>query len=406
MTELPRSPAPVQERGLGTARRSSGAQVRTAAYEPQRPSLEMLRQLTDRRVFEQLLEADTLTRAAIAARTGISKPTISESVRRLIDAGLVSESGRQVGGRGRAGTSCYLRADTAAALAVSIGPDGVVVDTFDLKDQPLAHVEQPVSIPIEGRSLEPLLRDAVHAGVEATAGTIRSCVVSVAGPIDRRTGRLVELPHAPFLVGPFAPQEVLRDVGPRIEVDNDVNWAALAEHDHGNATDLTDFVLCYLGAGIGSAIMIGSAVVGGSRGLAGELAHALTTGPARRSLTLFECFAAWDLLAPGSDAIDVPRVRQILEGRSAADRRQRDAIAVAVAGAVHSVSALLDPEGILIGGPWGGTPGFLDLLADQVARAPQAAAELRPVGLTDAPYRHGVRIRAVAAARSAVADAF
>ena len=100
------------------------------ADEPQRPSLEMVRQLTDRRVFEQLLEAETLTRAEIAARTGISKPTISESVRRLIDAGLVGESGRQANARGRAGTYCHVRTDTAAAMAVSVGPDGVVIDTF------------------------------------------------------------------------------------------------------------------------------------------------------------------------------------------------------------------------------------------------------------------------------------
>ena len=62
------------------------------ASEPDRPTAEMLRRLTDRRVFEQLLDADSLTRAEIAARTGISKPTISESVRRLTDAGWWSRA--------------------------------------------------------------------------------------------------------------------------------------------------------------------------------------------------------------------------------------------------------------------------------------------------------------------------
>src|SRR3954464_3078894 len=113
------------------------------AEEPRRPSLEMLRRLTDRRVFEQLLEAESLTRAEIAARTGISKPTISESVRRLLDADLVVETGQQKGGRGRAGTYCRLRTDTTAALAVSVGPEGILVDTFDLKNRPIASVAQP-----------------------------------------------------------------------------------------------------------------------------------------------------------------------------------------------------------------------------------------------------------------------
>ncbi len=374
--------------------------------EPSRPSLEMVRQLTDRRVFEQLLQTDSLTRAAIAARTGISKPTISESVRRLIEAGVVAEDGPQVGGRGRAGTSCRLRPDAAAALAVSVGPDGVVVDSFDLLGGALGHVEQPVPPPpLEGRELAPLLREAVRAAVALTPGVVRSCAVSVAGPVDRRTGALLPLPHAPFLVGEFAAAAVLADLAPHIEVDNDVNWAALAERSHGGATDLDDFVLAYLGAGIGGAVVLNGTVVRGATGMAGELAHVRTVGPDGQSRTLVESFVAWGLMRPGSEAIDVARVRAILSGDSDADRRTGEEIAAAVAGAVGSVVALLDPEGVLVGGPWGSAPGFLDRVVEHLDLSNRALV-LRPTALTDAPYRDGVRIRAIARARQAVVDAF
>jgi predicted NBD/HSP70 family sugar kinase/biotin operon repressor len=381
--------------------------VSITANEPQRPSLEMLRQLTDRRVFEQLLDAATLTRSEIASRTGISKPTISESVRRLIEAGLVVESGRQVGGRGRAGTYCRLRAEAAAALAISIGPDGVVVGTFDLKDRPIAHVEEAVPVPADGSDLEPILLGAVQAALRETASPLRSCAVSLAGPVNRQTGQLIPVPHPPFLIGEFAAREILaRVVSPPIEVDNDVNWAALAERQHGKATDLDDFVLCYFGPGIGAAVMVAGSIVGGRRGMAGELAHVRTVGAASRSLSLFECFSDWNLLKPGSEAIDVQRVLAILDGGTAADRRKRDQIAAAVAGAIDSVIALLDPQGVLVGGPWGSAPGFLDLIADRLQPQDKAALVLRPAGLREAPYRDGVRIRAVAAARQAVADEF
>jgi predicted NBD/HSP70 family sugar kinase len=380
--------------------------VTITVNEPQRPSLEMLRQLTDRRVFEQLLDADSLTRAEIAARTGISKPTISESVRRLIDAGLVEEGGRQSGGRGRAGTYCRLRTDTTAALAISVGPDGIVADTYDLRNRPVAHVTRPVPAPVDGKTLEPLLLNAVQAVVGQTAGAVRSCVVSVAAPVDRRTGRLVPLSYSPFLVGAFDPRRILSAVAPVVEVDNDVNWAALAEHQQGHATDLEDFVLCYLGAGIGGAVVVGGAVVGGARGMAGELARAMTTGPDGRSLRLFECFGAWDLLEPASEAIDVARVRSVLRGSSPDDRRGRDEIARAVAAALNSVVALLDPRGVLIGGPWGSAPGLLDLVAARIDPVAQPELILRPAALTHAPYRDGIRTRAVASARQAVADAF
>ena len=50
--------------------------------------------------------------------------------------------------------------------------------------------------------------------------------------------------------------------------------------------------------------------------------------------------------------------------------------------------------------------GFLDLVADRLAPAADADLVLRPTALTEAPYREGVRIRAVTAARQAVADGF
>ena len=376
--------------------------------EPQRPSLEMVRQLTDRRVFEQLLDSDSLTRAEIASRTGISKPTISESVRRLMVAGLVTEGGRQAGagGRGRAGTACRLRTDTAAALAISIGPDGIVADTFDLRRAPIAHVAAPVPAPADAAVLERRLLQVVQAAVRQTAGTVRSCVVSVAAPVDRRTGRLVQLSYSPFPVGDFDPVRVLGSLAAGVEVDNDVNWAALAEHQHGNAADLDDFVLCYLGAGIGGAVLVEGAIVGGARGMAGELAGARTVGPDGRSRRLFECFADLDLVRPGSEAIDVALVRDVLAGRSAANRRRRDQVADAVAGALSSVVAMLDPQGVLIGGPWGSAPGLIDLVAERIDAVADPGMVLRPAALTDAPYRDGIRLRAISVARRAVAADF
>ena len=51
---------------------------------PAKPSLDLLRSLTDEHVVRALMEVERLTRAELSARTGISKPTISESVRRLV----------------------------------------------------------------------------------------------------------------------------------------------------------------------------------------------------------------------------------------------------------------------------------------------------------------------------------
>ena len=102
--------------------------------EPAKPSLELLSSLTDEHVLRALMRHRRLTRAELAAQTGISKPTVGESVRRLTGTGLVADTGQRTpGGRGRGRVGSYyaLVADAGVALAVSIAPVGIVAECVD-----------------------------------------------------------------------------------------------------------------------------------------------------------------------------------------------------------------------------------------------------------------------------------
>ncbi|MCW2812461.1 MAG: Sugar kinase of the family, may containing an N-terminal domain [Friedmanniella sp.] len=365
------------------------------------PSLDLVRRLTDRRVLEQLITAPELTRAEIAARTGISKPTVSESVRRLLATGRLVESGRQVGKRGPAGTFYRLPPDRALALALSAGPEGVVVETSDVRGTVLSRVERPVEAPIDAARLGPVLVEAVRTARSETGGEVGGWALSVAGPVDQDSGRLVRLPHSPFLLDELDPRALVGDLVPvELRVDNDVNWAALAEHHDGNARDLDDLVFCYLGAGVGAAVVADGAVVHGRRGLAGELAHVLTVGPGGRSLPLTPSLAAYGLLRPGSPALDVDRLRHLLGGPG----ELAEEVVTAVAGALGSVAALLNPAGIVIGGPWGTTPGLLERLTRRFDDLTAVPTELRTASLGAAGPLTGARIQALRTARESLSD--
>ena len=102
--------------------------------EPAKPKLDLLRSLTDEHVLRALMRQRQLTRAALAAGTGISKPTVSDSVRRLTEAGFVADTGeRTAGGRGRGRVGSYyaLADGIGTALAVSIAPEGIVAELID-----------------------------------------------------------------------------------------------------------------------------------------------------------------------------------------------------------------------------------------------------------------------------------
>ena len=376
------------------------------AQDSPRASLSLLRRITDRHVVDQLLRVEAMTRAEIAAVTGISKPTVSESVRRLERDGVVTEAGpAPAGRRGPAGVHYALRPDLGVALAVDGGPDGLVAELLDVRGRVLRRVERTTPSPVSAAQLDPLLLELVTEATARPPGPVRACSLSVAGPVDRATGRLIHLPHSPFLVDELDPPTLLAPaLGVPVDVDNDVNWAALAEHDAGRAAGLDDFCYLHLGHGLGGAVVQAGRLVRGHTGLAGEPAHVLTTGPGGRAMRLVECFGELGLLRPGSDIIDVDRVRSVLTGADADDRRTRDAVVEAVVGVLASVAALLNPAAVVVGGPWASAAGFVDRLVDRAAALVVPATAIVPAGLGTAAPLLGARIAALRTLRADLFD--
>ncbi|HEY5980898.1 MAG TPA: ROK family transcriptional regulator [Microlunatus sp.] len=372
---------------------------------PRRPTLSVVRELTDRHVVDQLLDTPELTRAELAGRTAISKPTISESVRRLSEAGVLEEAGQQSGRRGPAGTFYRLRADIGVAVAVSAGPDGVRAEVLDLQGRQLAGAHRAVTVPAIQAELEPILAATVADVVASAPGRVLAGTLSVAGPVDRATGSLVRLPDSPFLVDALDPVPLLTPLlGQPPVVDNDVDWAALAERTEGAARGLDDFVHLYLGPGLGGAVVGAGTVLHGGRGLAGEIAHVRTIGPGGRALRLIEVFAELGLRRPGSAALDVARIRTALDARTADDERVTTVVVTALAGVIASIGTVLDPQAVLVGGPWGDHPALAERLSPAVAALAAVPTEVRFAELgADAPHR-GARRAAVRSARAALID--
>ena len=370
---------------------------------PRRPSLSLVRELTDRQVVDQLLTAPELTRAELAARTAISKPTISESVRRLTEAGVLTEAGHQVGRRGPAGTFYRVRSDVGVAVVGSAGPDGVLVELLDLHGDRLGGSHRSVPIPATRSTLEPLLVEATAATLAQAPGPVLAATLSVAGPVDRASGRLVRLPDSPFLVDALDPIPLLTPLlGLPPLVDNDVDWAALVERSVGSMQGLDDFAYVFLGPGLGGAVVSGGAVLHGGRGLAGEIAHVRTIGPGGQARRLVEVFAELGLRRPGSAALDVERIRAVLDGRTADHRATRQMIITALAGVIASIGTVLDPQAVVVGGPWADHPALAEQLPTTVESLAVVSTEIRFAELgADAPHL-GARQAAVIGAQTAL----
>jgi len=361
------------------------------------PSLDLLRSLSDRHVLAAVVSAGRLTRAAAATTTGLSKPTVSQSVARLLGSGVLAEGERTTGGRGRAGT--YLTVNDAAgcALAVQAGPEGVVGEVLALDGRVLATRRRALHAPVTPGALGCALTAVCRSLTEDSPGPVRAASVSVADPVDRRTGRVVELPESPFLVGELDPVVLLADVLPvRPVVDNDVSWALLAERTEGAARGVDDVLHLYLDEGMGAAMWAGGRPLHGARGLAGEIAYSRTSVRSRgnrspTSGTLMECVAALGYLREGTKAVDVDSLLEDLDRGTG----QARTLAASVAEVAVAHAYLLDPELVILSGRWGRHTEVVEAVSTALATAGGVAATVETAAVTqDAPLT-GARIHAL-----------
>jgi predicted NBD/HSP70 family sugar kinase len=369
---------------------------------PAKPSLDLLRSLTDEHVLRALMEERRLTRAQLAVRTGISKPTVSDSVHRLTAAGLLRDTGERTTGRGRVGSYYALDKGLGSALVMSIAPEGIVAEMIDVYGEVISRGLEHLSRSARPAQVTRGLRAAASRVQTGTGAPSRLAVVSAADPVDRFTGRLVQLPDAPFLLGELSPADALAQlVGGPITVDNDVHWAARAERQAAGPGELDDFAYVYLGEGLGCAIVSDGEVRRGHRGIAGEIAHVVTRGPHGRAIQFTDVFAELHVRHAASTAVDSTALLRRVQAGGGEAQRVRSALAEAICGVLAAVVAFADPQLVVIGGMWGPHPTILESVSREFERLPRHVP-VRAAQVTVEPSLAGARHQALQDLRAAI----
>jgi predicted NBD/HSP70 family sugar kinase len=363
-------------------------------------SSRLLRAMNEIAALSHLLDRGELTRADLRELTGLSKPTISEAVRRLTDAGLVVVVGHVSAGPGPNAEVYAANPDAAYVIAVSVR------DTFMGHSPSLAGAMCDISGTVRAR-LESPVDFGKTDPVEAVAGMVERLraefdpsgighvQVGVAGAYDPKTG-IIHHVDVPGWERPGLVAELRERVGLRVEVDNDVNLAAAAERRRGIAGDSDGFALLWLGEGLGLAIDLGGTLLRGARGGAGEIGYMPLynlDGERRADLQdLIGGQAVLDLAAQYKLAGRTP-AEAVAAAASDGPNGERflAALAERIAVALAAVVAVLDPPLVVLGGQIaqaGGVP-----LRDAVREAMRANDPLDTIveitSVTDDPVLLG-----------------
>ena len=387
---------------------------------PGTPSL--LRVLNDRAALDLLLGGEMLTRAQISEYTGVSKVTVSQMLARLEERGLVAIAGEQAGGRGPNAALYSVVPSSAYVAGLYVDFDLVSAAVADVTGRRVAEVSvnpNGVDDPVE------LLRGTVEracasAGIEATR--LSALVIGSPGVVDPRTGDpslAVNLPawHEGAL-------DALRGGWHRpVVIENDVNLAAMAERADGAAAAAGDFVLIWLGVGVGLATILGGRLHRGWAGAAGEIGYLPVHGAPLHTDIRHPASGGFQSLAGGSAvralaaeygfpaSTPAQAVQAAVADASASgpDGQQRaaaflDELARRVAVGVAAVCVVLDPGLVVLGGEVGqaGGAALADRVAASVAAVWPARPRVVPTGVPAEPVLRGAMLAAVAQARTAL----
>ncbi|MFI7430475.1 ROK family protein [Micromonospora sp. NPDC049836] len=374
----------------------------------------LLRALNDRAALELLLERGPLTRARLGELTGLSKVTASQLVERLEERGLVTRVGEQAGGRGPNAQLYAVRPGSAYVVGVDVGAERVVAACADITGTVAGRAEQSTKDTDDpvGVVHNAVMQAASSAGAELSS--VRRVVLGTPGLVDPGSGDITfafNLPrwHSGLLAA------LREDLRIPVVFENDVNLAAVAEAQSGAAQETGDFVLVWVDAGVGLAIMLGGRLHHGSSGAAGEIGYLPVPGApiprdvSKRAKPAFQQLAGADAVRavasehgfPAEHAADAVRAA-IAAGT--AGGRMLDELARRLALGVASTCVVLDPPLVVLAGEVGRAGGAA--LAERVQHEVAAITLVRPrvvsTGLTEEPILRGALRTALDAVRDEV----
>ncbi|MEV4805957.1 ROK family transcriptional regulator [Nonomuraea sp. NPDC049421] len=242
---------------------------------PGTPSL--LRAINDRAALQALLERGPLTRPEIGALTGLSKPTASQLLLRLQQAGLVVQDGVREGLPGRTAEVYRINPEAAYVAALDVTPARIEAKVADITGTVVGEHVLPTPRRPHGELVDRLA--AALRGANPPDKP-RRIVIGVQAAIDPATGRLgyAAAKDVPGWQLPDLVPTLSAGLGAPVDVENNVNLVAVAEQAHGAARGRQDFVLLWADEGIGSAVVLGGRMHRGATGGAGEVGYMPTPG--------------------------------------------------------------------------------------------------------------------------------
>nr|WP_239092015.1 ROK family transcriptional regulator [Streptomyces sp. SID14478] len=338
-------------------------------------------------LLERLRHEGPASRAQLARDSGLSKPTVSSALAALERAGLVREAGTHTQGRGRVAVLYEPDPGAGHVLGIDIGRARLRTAVTDLAGTIVSRTE----VPNRGRGAASVADAAVACAEQALAqarlapGDIVHTAVGTPGVFDRTTGRVRYAVNLPGWGRPGLVERMKARLGTPLSVHNDANLAALGEYTFGTGAGSRLFVYVLIGTGLGMGVVADGELFLGAHGAAGEIGFLPLDGVPRSGSAprrgMLEDAVSADAVVRAARTLGMTgplTAKRVFDAARtddpaalAAVRQEGERLALAVA----SVTAVLDPDLVALGG---GVGRGADLLLATVRDTLHRLTPLRP----------------------------
>jgi predicted NBD/HSP70 family sugar kinase len=220
-----------------------------------------------RDVLLEVLIHGPLSRAEIAARLRLSRPTLTRVTKTLVQEGLLVEGDtRPRASAGRPSEMLHVRGAAHRFLGVKLTAERLFTALTDLTATPVATADEPL------RSREPDEVVAQIADVARRHPGVTGIGVTLGGVV---LDGLVARDEFLHWVDVPLKEAVTRATRVPTAVDNDVQALTAAQHWFGPGAGLKSLAVITVGAGVGTGLIVDGRLVAGAHGLSPHFSHTL-----------------------------------------------------------------------------------------------------------------------------------
>lgn len=238
-----------------------------------------MKSINKKRVLQWIQENSPTSRAEIAAKISISKPTVSLLVDELIGEKWVYEKGigESSSQGGRRPIHLYFNEKAAYVIGTDIGGTKVKIVISDLGGNIVHSSSFSTCQFLESGLLKQIAKDvqSMLDECQIPLEQVLGMGAGVPGITQTSSGVVLEAPSLNWIRYPFLAEANKYFPFP-VHVDNDVNVAALGEQWLGNAKNKQNVLFMAVGTGIGSGIIINNQLYRGYSNAAGEMGYMVT----------------------------------------------------------------------------------------------------------------------------------